>query len=75
MQYLGTSPVHASTVGLVKNLSTGRIIPQFHLVYDNYFETVHSHSEKPPEVWDNLMQFNSFRSDFDDPDQTPDLDK
>ena len=49
-QYLGTSPVHAITVGLVKNLSTGRIIPQFHLVYDDHFETVHSYYDKTPEV-------------------------
>ena len=75
VQYLGTSTLHASTVGLFRNLNTKRIIPQFHLVYDDYFETVHIHSDKTPEVWDNCIQFNSFRSDFDDPDYTPDLDK
>ena len=74
-QYLGTSPLHASTVDLVSNLSTWIISPQFHLIYDDYFETVYSHSDKPPEVWDNLIQFNIFRYDLDDPEHTTDLDK
>ena len=37
--YLGPSPVHASTVGLILNLATGLVSPQFHCVYDDYFET------------------------------------
>ena len=37
--YLGPSPHHASTVGLILNLRTGFISPQFHCTYDDYFET------------------------------------
>ena len=34
-QYMGSSPLHASTVGLVRNLRTFKISPQFHVVYDD----------------------------------------
>jgi hypothetical protein len=72
-QYLGVSPLQASTVGLVRNLSTGRLSPQFHLVFDDWFETIHSHSDKPPPIWDGLLSFNHFNNDFDDPDFAPKL--
>jgi hypothetical protein len=37
---LGTSPRHASSVTLVLNLDTGLVSPQYHLQYDDFFETV-----------------------------------
>ena len=39
-QYLGKSNAHSSSVGLIRNLRTGYISPQFHVVYDNLFQTV-----------------------------------
>ena len=39
-QYLGKSLAHVSSVGLIRNLRTGCISPQFHVVYDNLFQTV-----------------------------------
>ena len=39
--YLGRSPIHASNVVLVLNLSTGYISTQYHLVFDNDFLSVH----------------------------------
>ena len=39
-QFMGWSPLHASNVALVRNLDTGAISPQFHVVFDNWFETV-----------------------------------
>ena len=39
-QFLGFSDEHYSLVENVLNLSTGNIPPQFHLVFDNLFETV-----------------------------------
>ena len=39
-QYLGFSAAHASNVGLVRNLRSGHISPQFHVVHDEKFETV-----------------------------------
>ena len=47
-QYMNSSPLHASTVGLVRNLQTGSITPQFHMVYDDCFEIMHSGKEEQP---------------------------
>jgi len=39
-QFLGFSRVHSSTVALVRNLHTGFVSPQYHVVFDDKFETV-----------------------------------
>jgi hypothetical protein len=41
-QFLGRSKKHAGSVGLIRNLGTGKISPQYHVVYDNHFTTVDS---------------------------------
>ena len=56
-QFVGVSPVHAETVGLVCNLNTGYISPQYHLVYDEWFETVTAMDESPPQNWNDLCTF------------------
>ena len=38
--YLGPSPNHARTVALVLNPRTGHMSPQFHVKFDDFFETV-----------------------------------
>jgi Reverse transcriptase (RNA-dependent DNA polymerase)/GAG-pre-integrase domain len=38
--YLGPSPHHAQSVGLLLSLRTGLVSPQFHVRYDDSFETV-----------------------------------
>jgi hypothetical protein len=38
--YLGRSPKHASSVALVMDLETAHVSPQFHLKFDDLFETV-----------------------------------
>ena len=38
--YLCQSRSHVYTVGLVKNLQTGKITPQYHLTFDEKFTTV-----------------------------------
>ena len=38
--YVGRSPSHASTVGLILNPRTGHVSPQFHIVYNDNFTTV-----------------------------------
>ena len=72
-QYMGISPMHASTVGLVRNLQTGSITPQFHMVYDDFFETVHSDETKEPKEWEEMLAFNRFKSDVDEEGYVPDL--
>ena len=55
-QFLGRSKNHAGTVGLIRNLNTGKISPQFHVVYDNHFTTVDSVTNL-----DNVPVPNSFQ--------------
>ena len=38
--HVGRSSQHAGNVALVLNLSTGHVSPQFHVVFDDNFETV-----------------------------------
>ena len=47
--------------------------PQFHVVYDNFFQTVHSDEGKSPTKWTDIIVFDCFRSDFDDSDFVPEL--
>jgi hypothetical protein len=39
-QFCGFSDQHSSVVGLIRNLSTGSITPQYHCVYDEKFQAV-----------------------------------
>jgi hypothetical protein len=39
-QYLGVAMRHSSTIGRIRNLNTGHVSPQFHVVYDPFFTTV-----------------------------------
>jgi len=42
--YLGTSPRHARSISLVLHLDTARISPQFHVIHDDFFESVDDHT-------------------------------
>ena len=63
---MGTSPLHASTVGLILNPQTNRLSPQFHCVYDDWFETVHSNYTTPPKVWEELVINSRFRNKIEE---------
>ena len=58
-QYLGKSSKHASSIGLIRNLKTGFISPQFHVIYDHKFETVMGGYDENDAVvdhiWNNLL--------------------
>ena len=41
-QFLGRSREHSSSVGLIRNLKTGGVSAQFHVVFDDHFTTVSS---------------------------------
>ena len=70
-QFLGRSDVHSSNVGMIRNLQTGKVTPQFHVVYDNHFTTVKSETNVDdipiPDGFENLMKFSRERH-FDDDD-------
>jgi hypothetical protein len=70
-QYVGDSPMHASKVGLIRNLRTQNISPQYHVVYDSFFETVSGDSITDDTVWDELVIFNKFRSNYDEKECVP----
>jgi hypothetical protein len=65
-QFVGWSPLHSSKVALIRNLVTGRISPQFHVVFDDWFETVYcdAATETPPE-WDIIVTNSQFESNLD----------
>ena len=46
---------------------------QFHAVYGNLFQPVHSSEGNPPIEWPDLIVFDRFCSDFDDSDFVPEL--
>jgi hypothetical protein len=56
---LGPSPRHARSVSLVLNLTTGLTSPQFHVKYDEFFETVASITGAPETIsnWQSLAGF------------------
>ena len=60
-QFLGRSKTHASSIGLIRNLKTGKVSSQFHVVYDDFFTTVHSEEENIAlnENWMQLFKFTS----------------
>ena len=60
--FLGFSSEHSSTVGLILNTYMGNISPQFHVVYDEKFETVTTDmsidlSETWIDLWKNSRDF------------------
>ena len=70
---MGVSLLLASTVGLICNLNTNHMSPQFHVIYDSLFQTVHSAEGKPPTEWPDILVFDCFCSDFDDSYFVPEL--
>jgi Reverse transcriptase (RNA-dependent DNA polymerase)/GAG-pre-integrase domain len=57
--YLGTSTQHSQSVGLVLSLSTGLVSPQFHVIYDNHFETVRNDKAQSKSLWQSLCGFQN----------------
>ena len=58
--YLGPSPSHARTVALVLNPRTGHISPQFHIKFDDFFESVgdsRTDMDAPKPEWKYLSGF------------------
>ena len=58
--YVGHSSAHAGSVALVLNPKTGLVSPQYHVVYDYQFSTVHHmHELTVPQNWAQLVQNSS----------------
>jgi hypothetical protein len=58
--YIGHLPSHPSNVGLILNLHTGHVLPQFYVVYDDDFTTVPNlHTPTAPPHWAKLVHASS----------------
>ena len=58
--YLGPSPIHARSIALVLNPRTGHVSPQFHVKFDDFFETVQAKAtdlDAPDPEWKYLSGF------------------
>ena len=68
--YMGQSPMHASTVPLVLNPTTGAITAPYNCVFDDWFSTVQSSVESIPDFespeWQRLFGDSMFQYTFDD---------
>jgi hypothetical protein len=66
--YLGISPVHASTVGRILNITTGAITPQYHVMYDEYYTTVNGYASDAifdSELWTTLLSRDGLENTAD----------
>ena len=66
--YLGPSPIHARTVALILNPRTGHVSPQFHVKFDDFFETVGNSPtgmDSPEPEWKYLSGFASKKGTVD----------
>ena len=61
-QYLGKLTSHASLVGIIRNLNSGYISPQFHIIYNNIFQTAMGGYENDDaiatHIWESLITEN-----------------
>ena len=58
--YLGHLPFHAGSVALVWNSTTGRVSPQYHVVFDDDFSTVpYMEAGTLPLNWEDLVKYSS----------------
>ena len=66
--YLGHSPLHAGSVALVFNPATGRVSPQFHVVFDDTFSTAapYMNSGTIPPNWHDLVIHSSELATYKD---------
>ena len=72
---IGFSKIHSTQVGLVLNLLTGSILPQYHVVFDERFYTIVSSTATDTEVWIRLLKSRNLRIQFMlDQEDDPELD-
>ena len=60
--YLGHSHHHSQSIALVLNLKTGHVSPQFHVVFDDEFNTV-NHDYASQSLWQDLAGLDDNRSE------------
>ena len=70
--YLGVSPTHSSTVGRILHPSTGHISPQYHVIYDELFQTVPAVLDEDtknalfdPKIWESMLVLDGLEQAID----------
>ena len=58
---MGFRNMHSTQVGLVLNLLTGSISPQYHVVFDDMFYTLMISTAADPEFWIRLFKSRNSR--------------
>ena len=58
---MGFIKMHSTQVGLVLNLLTGLISPQYHIVFGDMFSTVMSSTDAYPEIWIRMVTSRNSR--------------
>jgi 16S rRNA G527 N7-methylase RsmG len=55
--FISLSPKHLSDVPLILNLQTGSRLPQYHVVLDDMFSTIHliGITDDAPTFWQDLL--------------------
>ena len=77
-KFLGYSQDHASSVALILNRTTGKISPQFHCLFDDFFQTVRG-VEDPADIdlhaidWDKFITVVGTDKFFDENEPPPPL--
>ena len=77
-KFVGFSKDHSSSVALILNHRTGKISPQFHCVFDNFFQTVCGVADAN-EInlnaidWDYFIELTGTDKFFEDSDDPPPL--
>ena len=71
--YLGPSPQHAKSVALILSLSTGNVSLQYHVQFDDLFETVAKENEQyiPKSEWQMKAHFKQAQHTGPTPTVTP----
>ena len=70
--FLGISKQHSSNITQLLHLSSGIISPQYHVVFDNYFQMVSSTEVNVPQSWESVFTYLS-QCWFDDEDLNEDV--
>jgi hypothetical protein len=75
--FVGVSAKHSSESPLILNLLTGKISPQYHVVFDDAFSTVSTDSDTEVDLtvspWSDLFSDSVFQYPFDENQRVPDL--
>jgi hypothetical protein len=70
-QFLGFSDSHSATVGLIKNLRTGFVSPQYHIICDEQFQTIHLDHSADISIFDDPISFPHLKAAYDEDDAPP----